>query len=67
MEQYPQTAYLDDILQQYNGFTKQLDTKIGSQQQKKMLKNLNLLLLPDARQLQTELNSVLENYVLRKT
>ncbi len=36
LEQYPQTAYLDDILQQYNAFTKQLNTKIGSQKQKKM-------------------------------
>ncbi len=36
LEHYPQSAYLDDILQQYNAFTKQLDTKIEPQKQKTM-------------------------------
>jgi len=36
LEQYPQAASLDAILQQYNAFTKQLDTKIGPQQHKQM-------------------------------
>ncbi len=36
LEQYPQTVYLDDILQQYNAFTKQLNTQISTQKQKKM-------------------------------
>lgn len=29
LEQYPQAVYLDNILRQYNTFTKQLNTKIG--------------------------------------
>ncbi len=29
LEQYPQATQLDNILQQYNAFTKQLDTRIG--------------------------------------
>lgn len=36
LEQYPQAAYLDDILKQYNAFSKQLDTKIGPSRHKKM-------------------------------
>ncbi len=37
LEQYPQAAYLDNILSQYNAFTKQLDTKIGPQRHKEMV------------------------------
>ena len=37
LEQYPQAAYLDNILLQYNAFTKQLDTKIGKQRHKEMV------------------------------
>ena len=37
LEQYPQAAYLDNILQQYNAFTKQLDTKIGPPRHKEMM------------------------------
>ncbi len=37
LEQYPQAAYLEDILRQYNAFTKQLDTKVGPQRQKEMM------------------------------
>ena len=36
LEQYPQAAYLDNILPQYNAFTKQLDTKTGSPRHKEM-------------------------------
>ena len=36
LEQYPQAAYLDNILKQYNAFTKQLDTKIGPPRHKGM-------------------------------
>lgn len=36
LEQYPQAAYLDNILSQYNAFTKQLDTKAGKQRHKEM-------------------------------
>ena len=36
LEQYPQAAYLDNVLRQYNAFTKQLDTKIGPLQHKEM-------------------------------
>ncbi len=37
LEQYPQAAYLDNILSQYNAFTKQLDTKTGSPRHKEMV------------------------------
>ncbi|MFC1715027.1 TolC family protein [Candidatus Poribacteria bacterium] len=37
LEQYPQAAYLDNILLQYNAFTKQLDTKIGKPRHKEMV------------------------------
>lgn len=37
LEQYPQAAYLDNILGQYNAFTKQLDTKIGKPRHKEMV------------------------------
>ena len=37
LEQYPQAAYLDNVLQQYNAFTKQLDTKIGPPRHKEMM------------------------------
>jgi outer membrane protein TolC len=37
LEQYPQAAYLDNILSQYNAFTKQLDTKIGKSRHKEMV------------------------------
>jgi outer membrane protein TolC len=37
LEQYPQAAYLDNILSQYNAFTKQLDTKIGKPRHKEMV------------------------------
>jgi len=37
LEQYPQAVYLDNILQQYNAFTKQLNTKVGPQQHKDMM------------------------------
>ena len=36
LERYPQAAYLDNILKQYNAFTKQLDTKIGPPRHKGM-------------------------------
>lgn len=36
LEQYPQAAYLDNILKQYNAFTKQLNTKIGPPRHKEM-------------------------------
>jgi cobalt-zinc-cadmium efflux system outer membrane protein len=36
LEQYPQAAYLDNVLQQYNAFTKQLDTRIGPPRHKQM-------------------------------
>jgi len=38
LEQYPQAAYLDNILQQYNAFAKQLDAKVGPARHKKMMK-----------------------------
>ena len=36
LEQYPQATYLDNVLRQYNAFTKQLDTKIGRPRHKEM-------------------------------
>ena len=36
LEQYPQSVYLDNMLRQYNAFTKQLDTKIGQPRHKEM-------------------------------
>lgn len=36
LEQYPQAIYLDNLLRQYNAFTKQLDTKIGQPRHKEM-------------------------------
>lgn len=35
-ERYPQAVQLDNILKQYNAFTKELDTLIGPKQQKEM-------------------------------
>ncbi len=37
LEQYPQAAYLDNVLSQYNAFTKQLNTKIGPPRNKEMM------------------------------
>ena len=37
LEQYPQVAYLDNVLSQYNAFTKQLDTKAGKPRHKEMV------------------------------
>ncbi|MCZ6679694.1 MAG: TolC family protein [Candidatus Poribacteria bacterium] len=37
LEQYPQAVYLDNVLRQYNAFTKQLDTKIGKPRHKEMM------------------------------
>lgn len=37
IEGYPQAAYLDNVLQQYNAFTKQLDTKVGDARHKEMM------------------------------
>ena len=37
LEQYPQAIYLDNVLRQYNAFTKQLDTKIGQPRHKEMV------------------------------
>ena len=37
LEQYPQAAYLENVLRQYNAFTKQLDTKVGPKQHKEMM------------------------------
>ncbi len=37
LQKYPQAAALDDILHQYNAFTKQLDTKVGPKQHKDMV------------------------------
>ncbi len=37
LEQYPQAVYLDNVLRQYNAFTKQLDTKIGQPRHKEMV------------------------------
>ena len=36
-EQYPQSVYLDNLLRQYNAFTKQLDTKVGQPRHKGMV------------------------------
>ena len=37
LEQYPQAAYLDNVLSQYNAFTKQLNTKVGKPRHKEMV------------------------------
>ena len=37
LAQYPQAAYLENVLRQYNAFTKQLDTKVGSTRHKEMM------------------------------
>ena len=37
LEQYPQAAYLENVLRQYNAFTKQLDTKVGPTRHKEMV------------------------------
>ena len=37
LEQYPQAAYLENVLRQYNAFTKQLDTKVGPMTHKEMI------------------------------
>ena len=37
LEQYPQATYLENVLRQYNAFTKQLDTKVGPTHHKEML------------------------------
>ena len=37
LEQYPQAAYLENVLRQYNTFTKQLDTKVGPRSHKEMM------------------------------
>lgn len=37
LEQYPQAAYLENVLRQYNAFTKQLDTKVGPTHHKEMM------------------------------
>lgn len=37
LEQYPQAAYLDNVLRQYNAFTKSLNTKIGTPRHKEMM------------------------------
>ena len=37
LEQYPQAVYLENVLRQYNAFTKQLDTKVGPKQHKEMV------------------------------
>ena len=37
LEQYPQAAYLENMLRQYNAFTKQLDTKVGPMRHKEMI------------------------------
>ncbi|MDE0556137.1 MAG: TolC family protein [Candidatus Poribacteria bacterium] len=37
LEQYPQAVYLENVLRQYNAFTKQLDTKVGPKQHKEMM------------------------------
>ena len=36
LEQYPQAVYLENVLRQYNAFTKQLDTKVGPLTHKEM-------------------------------
>ena len=37
LEQYPQAVYLENVLRQYNAFTKQLDTKVGPMLHKEMV------------------------------
>ena len=37
LEQYPQAVYLENVLRQYNAFTKQLDTKVGPIRHKEMM------------------------------
>ena len=37
LERYPQAAYLENVLRQYNTFTKQLDTKVGPMRHKEMV------------------------------
>ena len=37
LEQYPQAVYLENVLRQYNAFTKQLDTKTGPMHHKEMM------------------------------
>ena len=37
LEQYPQAVYLENVLHQYNAFTKQLDTKAGPLSHKEMV------------------------------
>ena len=37
LEQYPQAVYLENVLRQYNAFTKQLDTKVGPLTHKEMI------------------------------
>ena len=37
LEQYPQSVYLENVLRQYNAFTKQLDTKVGPMRHKEMM------------------------------
>ena len=37
LEQYPQAVYLENVLRQYNAFTKQLDTKAGPLNHKEMV------------------------------
>ena len=37
LEQYPQAVYLENVLRQYNAFTRQLDTKVGPMRHKEMM------------------------------
>ena len=37
LEQYPQAVYLENVLRQYNAFTKQLDTEVGPLSHKEMM------------------------------
>ena len=37
LAQYPQAAYLENVLRQYNAFTKQLDTQVGPMRHKEMM------------------------------
>ncbi|MDE0086103.1 MAG: TolC family protein [Candidatus Poribacteria bacterium] len=37
LEQYPQAVYLENVLRQYNAFTKQLNTKVGPMTHKEMM------------------------------
>ena len=54
-EKYPQAVALDSVLQQYNAFTKQLDTRIGPTSHKGM--NAMSLPFPDAMALKGKLVS----------